>query len=204
MKYFEDSAEDFIAGSEDLSKLEGLISGVLTEIGEDPDREGLQKTPYRVAKAYRFLTQGYHRDIKKVMNEAVFEENYNEMVIVKDIDYYSLCEHHLLPFFGKCHIAYIPDGKIIGLSKIPRIVDVFARRLQVQQRMTQQIAEALQEALNPQGVAVVCEGRHMCMMMRGVQRQNAAATTSEMLGVFESNAKTREEFLRLINRGSNL
>ncbi|MBE0642940.1 MAG: GTP cyclohydrolase I FolE [Bacteroidetes bacterium] len=177
------------------------IHGILSEIGEDPEREGLLKTPYRVAKAYRFLTQGYTQDVEQVLNGAIFEEDYNEMVIVKDIDFYSLCEHHMLPFFGRCHIAYIPNGRIIGLSKLPRIVEVFSRRLQVQERMTQQIAEALQHALRPLGVAVVCEGRHMCMMMRGVQKQNSVATTSEMLGAFEANSKTREEFLRLINTG---
>ncbi|MFA6234189.1 MAG: GTP cyclohydrolase I FolE [Bacteroidota bacterium] len=177
------------------------IEEILIEIGEDPSREGLLKTPYRVAKAYRFLTEGYTMNLDQVLNGAVFEEDYNEMVIVKDIDFYSLCEHHMLPFFGRCHIAYIPNGKIIGLSKLPRIVEVFARRLQVQERMTQQIAEALQNALHPLGVGVVCEGRHMCMMVRGVQKQNSVATTSEMLGAFEANSKTREEFLRLINTG---
>ncbi len=182
-------------------QFEEHVSEILRAIGEDPDREGLIKTPYRVAKAWRFLTQGYEQNVEGVLNGAIFEEDYNEMVIVKDIDFYSVCEHHMLPFFGKCHIAYIPNGKIVGLSKLPRIVDVFARRLQVQERMTQQIAEALQTALEPLGVAVVCEGRHMCMMMRGVQKQNSVATTSEMLGAFEANSKTREEFLRLINTG---
>ena len=182
-------------------EFESHVTEILRAIGEDPAREGLIKTPYRVAKAYRFLTSGYEQDVDDVLNGAIFEEDYNEMVIVKDIDFYSLCEHHMLPFFGTCHIAYIPNGKIVGLSKLPRIVEVFARRLQVQERMTQQIAEALQSALNPLGVAVVCEGRHMCMMMRGVQKQNSVATTSEMLGAFEANHKTREEFLRLINTG---
>jgi GTP cyclohydrolase I len=182
-------------------EFEGHVASILHEIGEDPAREGLVKTPYRVAKAWRFLTQGYSMDVDQVLNNAVFEEDYNEMVIVKDIDFYSVCEHHMLPFFGKCHIAYIPNGKIVGLSKLPRIVEVFARRLQVQERMTQQIAEALQAALQPLGVAVVVEGKHMCMMMRGVQKQNSVATTSEMLGAFEANSKTREEFLRLINTG---
>ncbi len=182
-------------------EFEKNVTEILERIGEDPQREGLLKTPYRVAKAWKFLTQGYEMDIEEVLNRAVFNEDYNEMVIVKDIDFYSLCEHHMLPFFGKCHIAYIPDGKIVGLSKLPRIVEVFARRLQVQERMTQQIAEALQNALQPMGVAVVCEARHMCMMMRGVQKQNSVATTSEMLGAFEANSKTREEFLRLINTG---
>ena len=192
---------DFEAREEREPEFESHISGILSMIGEDPQREGLIKTPYRVAKTYRFLTQGYEMDIEQVLNGAVFEENYNEMVIVKDIDFYSLCEHHMLPFFGRCHIAYIPNGKIVGLSKLPRVVEVFARRLQVQERMTQQIAEALQKALKPLGVAVVCEGRHMCMMMRGVQKQNSIATTSEMIGAFETNSKTREEFLRLINTG---
>ncbi|MCB2205686.1 GTP cyclohydrolase I FolE [bacterium] len=182
-------------------EFEGNIAEILRHIGEDPQREGLIKTPYRVAKAWRFLTMGYEQEVDDVLNGAIFEEDYNEMVIVKDIDFYSLCEHHMLPFFGSCHIAYIPNGKIVGLSKLPRIVEVFSRRLQVQERMTQQIAEALQAALNPLGVAVVCEGRHMCMMMRGVQKQNSVATTSEMLGAFEANSKTREEFLRLINTG---
>ncbi|MCZ7556321.1 MAG: GTP cyclohydrolase I FolE [Bacteroidia bacterium] len=195
--------EAFQQKHEDASdpEFEHLITGILTRIGEDPGREGLLKTPHRVAKAWHFLTRGYHQNIEEVLNGAIFEEEYNEMVIVKDIDYYSMCEHHLLPFFGKCHVAYIPNKKIVGLSKIPRIVDVFAQRLQVQERMTQQIADALQQALQPMGVAVVCEGRHMCMMMRGVQKQNSVATTSEMLGAFRSNSKTREEFLRLINTG---
>ncbi|MBR9979348.1 MAG: GTP cyclohydrolase I FolE [Bacteroidetes bacterium] len=182
-------------------EFESRVSDILGLLGEDPQREGLLRTHYRVAKAYRFLTRGYEMEIDDVINEAVFHENYNEMVIVKDIDFYSLCEHHLLPFFGRCHIAYIPNGKIVGLSKLPRLVEMFSRRLQVQERMTQQIADALQNVLQPLGVAVVCEGKHMCMMMRGVQKQNAIATTSEMVGAFESNSKTREEFLRLINTG---
>ncbi len=195
------SAQDMAPPDDSEPAFEQHIHEILAAVGEDPAREGLLKTPYRVAKAYRFLTQGYTMDIDQVLNGAVFEEDYNEMVIVKDIDFYSLCEHHMLPFFGRCHIAYIPAGRIIGLSKLPRIVEVFSRRLQVQERMTQQIAEALQQALQPLGVAVVCEGRHMCMMMRGVQKQNSVATTSEMLGAFEKNSKTREEFLRLINTG---
>ncbi len=174
------------------------IRSVLTGIGEDPAREGLLKTPQRVARALQFLTEGYRMDIAAVMNQAIFTEKYEEMVIVKDIDFYSMCEHHLLPFFGKCHIAYLPDGKIAGLSKLPRIVDVFARRLQVQERMTEQIAETLQRYLQPIGVAVVVEARHMCMMMRGVQKQNSVATTSAMRGEFCNNQKTRDEFLRLI------
>jgi GTP cyclohydrolase I len=175
--------------------LEAIIEG----LGEDPKREGLLRTPHRVARALEFLTGGYAQDIDKILNGAIFNERYSEMVIVKDIDFYSLCEHHMLPFFGKAHVAYIPNGKIVGLSKIPRIVDVFSRRMQVQERMTQQIAETLYTALNPDGVGVVIEARHMCMMMRGVEKQNSVATTSAMLGVFRDEVKTRQEFLTLIN-----
>jgi GTP cyclohydrolase I len=181
-------------------ELEDLVREFLAKIGEDPSREGLQKTPYRVARAYEFLTKGYRQDIDAVMNNAIFEEKYSQIVIVKDIDFYSLCEHHLLPFFGKVHIAYIPDGKIIGLSKLPRIVEVFARRLQVQERMTEQIAETLYQYLQPRGVGVVVEGQHLCMMMRGVEKQNSVATTSAMLGEFHDDVKTREEFLNLIRQ----
>ncbi len=179
-------------------EMEGLISAMLEALGEDPGREGLEETPDRVARMWEFLTKGYHQDIAAVLNGAVFKEKYSEMVIVKDIDLYSVCEHHLLPFFGKAHVAYIPNGKILGLSKIPRIVEVFSRRLQVQERLTQQVAETLYEALNPEGVGVVIEARHMCMMMRGVEKQNSVATTSAMLGVFRDDEKTRSEFLRLI------
>jgi GTP cyclohydrolase I len=175
-----------------------LIEQLLTDLGENPKREGLLRTPHRVAKAYEFLTKGYQEDIQKVLNDAIFNEKYSEMVIVKDIDFFSLCEHHMLPFFGKAHVAYIPNGKIVGLSKIPRIVEVFSRRMQVQERMTQQIAETLYTALNPQGVGVVVEARHMCMMMRGVEKQNSLATTSAMLGIFRDDVKTRGEFLHLI------
>ena len=179
-------------------EMERLIGQLLENIGEDPQREGLLRTPHRVAKAYEFLTKGYREDIKTVLNDAIFNEKYSEMVIVKDIDFFSMCEHHMLPFFGRAHVAYIPNGKIVGLSKIPRIVEVFARRLQVQERLTQQIAETLYEALNPEGVGVVVEARHMCMMMRGVEKQNSLATTSAMLGVFREDVKTRGEFLHLI------
>jgi GTP cyclohydrolase I len=181
-------------------KLEKTVRDLLKLIGEDPSREGLLRTPQRVAKMYEFLTRGYEQDIDRVLNGAIFEEKYSEMVIVKDIDFYSLCEHHLVPFFGKCHIAYIPNGKILGLSKLPRIVEVFSRRLQVQERLTQQIAETLYTSLNPDGVGVVIEAKHLCMMMRGVEKQNSVATTSAMLGVFRDEVKTRNEFLTLINR----
>ena len=184
------------------SHREALIRDFLVELGEDPEREGLKKTPARVARMYEFLTKGYHQDIAEVMNGAVFEEKYSEMVIVKDIDFFSLCEHHLIPFFGKCHIAYIPNGSIVGLSKMPRIVEVFARRLQVQERMTQQIADTLYHYLKPLGVAVVLEAQHLCMIMRGVEKLNSIATTSAMLGVFRNDVKTRSEFLTLINRNS--
>lgn len=184
----------------DLNLVAENVANILDEIGEDKDRQGLAKTPERVAKAYKFLTEGYSQNIADIINGAIFEEKYDEMVIVKDIDFYSLCEHHLLPFFGKFHIAYIPDGKIVGLSKIPRIVDVFAKRLQVQERMTQQIADTIEKFLNPTGVAVVAEGYHMCMMMRGVQKQNSITTTSAMHGVFKDDAKTRSEFLNLISQ----
>lgn len=178
--------------------MERLITEMLKGFGEDPQREGLLRTPHRVAKAYEFLTKGYREDIGKVLNGAIFNEKYSEMVIVKDIDFFSMCEHHMLPFFGRAHVAYIPNGKIVGLSKIPRIVEVFSRRLQVQERLTQEIAETLYDALNPEGVGVVIEARHMCMMMRGVEKQNSLATTSAMLGVFRDDVKTRGEFLHLI------
>jgi GTP cyclohydrolase IA len=180
-------------------KVKDLVTTLLTEIGEDPKREGLISTPKRVAKAYEFLTKGYKQDIDKVLNGAIFNEKYDEMVLVKNIDFYSLCEHHLLPFYGKVHVAYIPNGKIVGLSKIPRIVEVFARRLQVQERMTQQIADTIAKYLQPVGVAVVSEAFHMCMMMRGVEKQNSSATTSAMHGVFQDDARTRMEFLDLIS-----
>jgi GTP cyclohydrolase I len=175
-----------------------LIRQLLIDLGENPDREGLVQTPARVERAMRFLTSGYAANIDDVLNDALFTVDYNEMVIVKDIDFYSLCEHHLLPFFGKCHVAYIPRRRVIGLSKIPRLVDVFARRLQIQERMTNQIAETIREKIDPLGVAVVCEGTHLCMSMRGVEKQNSFAITSAMLGVFRDNARTRMEFLELV------
>ena len=177
---------------------ESAICLLLRLIGEDPKREGLRRTPLRVKQSLQFLTSGYKQDPKKILNRSFSEVKHDEMVIVKDIDFYSLCEHHLLPFFGKCHIAYVPDKKILGLSKIPRLVDAFAHRLQVQERMTTQIAEAIQEVLHPLGVACVVEAHHLCMMMRGVQKQNARAVTSSMLGAFRSSDKTRAEFLNLI------
>jgi GTP cyclohydrolase I len=180
------------------SEFEKVIEQLLVHIGEDPNRDGLRRTPYRVAEAYQYLTSGYSQDVDAILSKAIFKEKYNEMVIVRNIDFFSLCEHHLLPFFGKVHIAYIPKGKIVGLSKLPRIVEVFARRLQVQERMTQQIADTLFTALKPAGVAVVIEARHLCMMMRGVEKQNSVATTSAMLGEFHEDNKTRTEFLTLI------
>jgi GTP cyclohydrolase IA len=176
------------------------VKTILDEIGEDAKRQGLERTPERVAKSYEFLTKGYNQNVEDILNGAVFDEKYDEMVIVKDIDFYSLCEHHIIPFYGKVHVAYIPDGKIVGLSKIPRIVDVFARRLQVQERMTVQIADTIDKYLSPEGVAVVVEGYHMCMMMRGVQKQNSITTTSAMHGSFKDDARTRTEFLDLIAR----
>ena len=184
--------------------MQDLIRQLLVELGENPDREGLARTPRRVEQALAFLTSGYAADIDEVLNDALFTVDYSEMVIVKDIDFYSLCEHHLLPFFGKCHVAYIPRTQVIGLSKIPRLVDVFARRLQIQERLTNQIAETIREKLNPLGVAVVCEGTHLCMSMRGVEKQNSFAVTSAMLGSFRDNARTRLEFLELIRRGGTL
>ena len=178
--------------------MQELIRKLLADLGEDPAREGLRDTPKRVEKAYRFLTSGYDADIDQVLNNALFTVDYSEMVIVKDIDFYSLCEHHLLPFFGKCHVAYIPSNKVIGLSKIPRLVDVFARRLQVQERLTSQIADTIREKIAPLGVAVVMEATHLCMSMRGVEKQNSFAVTSAMHGAFRDNARTRMEFLELI------
>ena len=176
----------------------GNFKEVIDGLGEDSLRDGLLKTPERAAKAMQFLTQGYDQDPGEILNSALFDESYNEMVLVKDIEVYSLCEHHILPFFGKAHVAYIPNGKVVGLSKIPRVVDVFARRLQVQERLTHQILEAIDTALQPQGVAIIIEARHMCMMMRGVQKQNSVTTTSAFTGQFK-NAETRTEFLKLVS-----
>ena len=173
---------------------------LLTRIGEDPDRDGLKKTPERMEKSMAFLTRGYAQDVGQVLHEALFDVDYDEMVIVKDIEFYSMCEHHMLPFFGKAHVAYVPHGKVIGLSKIPRLVDVFARRLQVQERLTQQVAEAITAAIHPQGVGVILEASHLCMMMRGVEKQHSATVTSAMLGVFKTQMQTRNEFLSLVRR----
>jgi GTP cyclohydrolase I len=181
--------------------LQGHVSDMLRVLGEDPEREGLVKTPERVAKAYQFLMQGYNQDPRAILESALFDEAYSEMILVKDIEIYSLCEHHMLPFYGKAHVAYIPDGQIVGLSKIPRVVDVFARRLQVQERLTVQVREAIDEVLQPLGTAVVIEARHLCMMMRGAEKQNSMTTTSAMSGEFET-AVTRSEFMRLIQAGA--
>jgi GTP cyclohydrolase I len=184
--------------------LERLIHDFLKELGEDPEREGLERTPARVAKAFKYLTSGYGQDVHEVLNGALFTEEYDEMVVVKDIDFYSLCEHHLLPFFGKCHIAYMPSNKIVGLSKMPRLVEMFSRRLQVQERLTTQIAHTIDEVLQPRGVAVVMEALHMCMLMRGVEKQNSKAVTSAMLGAFRDRPETRAEFMELIKSRSGL
>jgi len=186
----------------DLTLLQSLVTQMLLALGEKPRRNGLMNTPERVAKALAFMTQGYQRNIDHLLNGALFPIEYDEMVIVKDIDFFSLCEHHLLPFFGKVHVGYLPNKKVVGLSKIPRIVDTFARRLQVQERLTTQIAETLESKLNANGVGVVIEARHLCMMMRGVEKQNTVAVTSSMLGTFRSQQQTRLEFLKLIRRGS--
>ena len=182
--------------------MQEVIRQLLLEVGENPSREGLLDTPKRVENSLRFLTSGYQADVDAVLNDALFSVDYNEMVIVKDIDFYSMCEHHLLPFFGKCHVAYIPDGRVVGLSKIPRVVEIFARRLQVQERLTNQIAATILEKVKPIGVGVVLEARHLCMSMRGVEKQNSVAVTSAMLGTFRSDARTRSEFLELLRRPS--
>jgi GTP cyclohydrolase I len=180
-----------------------LIKDILVKLGENPDREGLARTPQRVDQALKFLTSGYRVDLRKLINGALYEVKYDEMVVVRDIEFFSLCEHHLLPFFGKMHVAYLPHNKVIGLSKIPRIVDAFARRLQIQERLTQEVAQTIQEAIEPVGVGVICEARHFCMMMRGVEKQHSGAMTSAMLGAFRDKKKTRDEFLSLVNHRSN-
>ncbi len=185
-------------GAKRPDAIEGLVETLLKEIGEDPARDGLQRTPHRVARAFRFLTSGYAGDPHAILNNALFEVTYDEMVMVKDVDFYSLCEHHMLPFFGRVHVAYIPRGRVVGLSKIPRLVEMLARRLQVQERLTTQIADTLEDVLDPRGVAVVAESIHLCMMMRGVEQQNAFAITSAMRGAFQSDSKTRSEFMELI------
>lgn len=187
---------------QDDGAIQAAVRAILESVGEDPNREGLQRTPDRVARMYKELLEGYHINPEKLVNNALFDVDYQEMIVVRDIEYYSLCEHHMLPFIGKAHVAYIPNDKVIGLSKIPRIVDMFARRLQVQERMTQQIADFLMQVLHPQGVAVVCEGVHMCSMMRGVKKAHSSMVTSAMHGIFRENEKTRAEFLGHIGRPS--
>jgi GTP cyclohydrolase I len=183
-----------------LQKIEALVRQLLMELGEDPSREGLQKTPQRVARALSFLTQGYRTDLSTVINNALFTQATSSMVIVKDIEVYSLCEHHMLPFFGRCHIGYIPDGKVFGVSKLARVVDMFARRLQLQERLTEEISKVVMEEIGAKGVGVMIEARHLCMMMRGVEKQNSTMVTSSVLGVFRDHLATREEFLTLVKR----
>lgn len=197
-----DEALDLDAAPAHNAEFEGLVHRVLEMLGEDPDRAGLAKTPERVSNSLTWLTRGYGMDVNEVVGDAVFADPYSSMVMVRDIELYSLCEHHLLPFFGKAHIAYIPDGRIVGLSKLPRIVEVFARRLQVQERLTEEIAQAIQNVLAPKGVGVVIEAYHLCMMMRGVQKQNSQTVTSAVRGIFRNDARTREEFLALAHDGS--
>jgi GTP cyclohydrolase IA len=193
-----------LAGSKvDSIEIQKAVSNILQAVGENPDREGLKRTPERVARMYTELLSGYSSDPNKVVNDAIFEVKYDEMVIVRDVEFYSLCEHHMLPFMGRVHVAYIPDGKVLGLSKIPRLVDIFARRLQVQERMTREIADVIRDLLHPQGVGVVVEALHLCMMMRGVQKHNARMTTSAMHGAFRANLATRQEFLENIGRGAS-
>ena len=183
-------------------RLAPLVKEMLAQLGEDTEREGLVRTPLRVEQALKFLTSGYHADLNKIINGALYEVKYDEMVVVRDIEFFSMCEHHMLPFFGKMHVAYLPKSRVIGLSKIPRIVDVFARRLQIQERLTQQVAQTIQEVIDPVGVGVICEARHFCMMMRGVEKQHSGAMTSAMLGAFRSRKDTRDEFLSLVNHRS--
>jgi GTP cyclohydrolase I len=200
-KIMSEATEIIIPEKKDLESIADLVRRMLIQLGEDPNREGLRHTPERFEKALKFLTNGYRQDPDKVLNGAMFSVCYDEMVVVKDIEVYSLCEHHLLPFFGKCHVAYVPDKKVVGLSKIARLVNMYARRLQIQERLTNQIAKAIQEKLGPQGVGVIIEARHLCMVMRGVEKQQSTATTSTMLGVFKESKQTRDEFLSLIRGG---
>ncbi len=193
-------SETLLSSGKEDDRLESLARNLLVELGEDPDRDGLERTPRRVAESLRFLTKGYQEDVDQVLNGALYEVAHDEMIIVRDIEVFSLCEHHLLPFIGKCHVAYIPSRKVIGLSKIARLVDVFARRLQVQERLTTQVAQVLMDKINPLGVGVVMEAQHLCMIMRGVQKQNSVAVTSAMLGVFRDKKQTRDEFLSLVGR----
>lgn len=186
-----------------IASMAESVRRLIEQVGEDPTREGLERTPLRAAKAFRFLTSGYRADLQQLLNGALYEVCYDEMVIVKDIELFSLCEHHMLPFYGKAHVAYLPDRKVIGLSKIPRLVDMLARRLQIQERLTSQIAQTIQESIEPRGVGVVIEARHLCMMMRGVEKQHSSAVTSAMLGVFRTSKQTRDEFLSLIAHRTN-
>ncbi|MFY9688412.1 MAG: GTP cyclohydrolase I FolE [Candidatus Acidiferrales bacterium] len=198
----DETAELAVPGTEGSDNIiADLVRQMIVQLGEDPDREGLRDTPERFAKALRFLTSGYRQNPEEILNGAMFSVTYDEMVVVKDIEVYSLCEHHLLPFFGKCHVAYIPNKKVVGLSKIARLVNMYARRLQIQERLTSQIAQTLEDQLSPQGVGVIIEARHLCMVMRGVEKQNSAAMTSAMLGVFRESKQTRDEFLSLIRSG---
>jgi len=203
MEFDDVNENDVIEGNVDNTAIEDAVTRILNAVGEDPQREGLQFTPHRVARMYHELLSGYNMEPKSIINGALFEVQYDEMVLVRDIEFYSLCEHHMLPFMGRVHVAYIPDGKVLGLSKIPRIVDMYARRLQVQERMTRQIADFLRDLLKPQGVAVVVEAMHLCSMMRGVRKQDARMTTSAMHGAFRANLATRQEFLANISRGAS-
>jgi GTP cyclohydrolase I len=203
VKVIRPKSQDLSIRPENVKPIAPLIEELLTRLGEDPGRDGLARTPERVDKALKFLTSGYRGDISKILNGALYEVKYDEMVVVKDIEFFSLCEHHLLPFYGKMHVAYLPEHKVIGLSKIPRLVDMFARRLQIQERLTQQVAQTIQEVIQPLGVGVICEARHFCMMMRGVEKQHSGAMTSAMLGAFRDRKDTRDEFLSLVNHRSN-
>ena len=195
-----DTTQIVVPATSDSETIADLVRRMIAQLGEDPEREGLRRTPERFEKALRYLTSGYRQDPEKILNNAMFSVGYDEMVVVKDIEVYSLCEHHLLPFFGKCHVAYLPNQRVVGLSKIARLVNMYARRLQIQERLTNQIANTIQEQLKPQGVGVIIEARHLCMVMRGVEKQNSAAVTSAMLGAFRDNKQTRDEFLSLVHK----